>query len=233
MTSNTRAWVRGIIATVINSGASGVILIVADPATFNLAAPAKLLMTTAVFALLGLANYLKQHPLPEETVVVETKITHTGGTPPAALVFLVLALSIGAAAGCAGHRAPISVNPTVTEIDQTRKDVIRAIEATTTALNVANIAVAAADELNKSKVISNDVTRTIATAGKAFATGADLGLKELENVGTNPNLVASAKRLIGLLDPFLVTLEQSKNEKLQAFATSLRIGMTIVRTIGG
>lgn len=162
----------------------------------------------------------------------EAAIAERREPPPAALVFLLL-LVLGTGVGCAGHRAPISVNPTATEIAQTQKDVIRAIEATTSALKIANVAVAAADELNKAKVLSNDVTKTIATAGLAFANTADLALQELEKVGTAPNLLATSKRLIGLLDPFLKTLEESKNEKLQAFAASLRIGMSIVRTIGG
>ncbi len=64
---NQRRWARGIAATVINGFASGVVLIVADPATFNLyEGRSKLTMTSTVFALIGLANYLKEHPLPDE-----------------------------------------------------------------------------------------------------------------------------------------------------------------------
>jgi hypothetical protein len=232
MSTNTRAWLRGLIAAAINAASSAVILIIADPAVFNFESPTKLFMTTGAFTILAVANYLKQHPLPEESVTVETTITHKG-PPPAAVIFLALAIGAGSI-GCAGaHSAPINLNPTATQVAQTQKDVIRAIEATTSALKIANVAVLAADELNKAKVLSTDVTKTIATAGLAFANTADLALQEMERVGTEPNLVATAKRLIGLLDPFLKTLEDSKNEKLQAFASSLRIGMSIVRTFGG
>ena len=63
----TRVWVRGIVATIINGLSSGTILIVASPETFNLGDGfAKLINTSAVFAMLGLANFLKQHPLPDE-----------------------------------------------------------------------------------------------------------------------------------------------------------------------
>ncbi|HRC63399.1 MAG TPA: hypothetical protein PLX85_09300 [Dehalococcoidia bacterium] len=237
MNSQVRTWIRNIVATVINGAASGVVLIIADPKDFNLAEPQKLLMTSAVFALFGLANFLKQHPLPEESVEVKTTITHTGGNPPLPAVLLLAgALAFAPACSTGGiHSAPITANPTATQVEQTRKDVIRAIEATTSALKIANIAVASADAINKANpaIISNDVLRTIATAGKAFADGADIGIRELEAGGSNASMVATAKRLTQLLDPFLLSLEQSKNEKLSAFAASLRIGMTVVRTIGG
>jgi hypothetical protein len=233
MSTNTRAWLRGLFAAAINAASSAVILIIADPAVFNFESPTKLFMTTGAFTILAVANYLKQHPLPEESVTVETTVTHKGGPPPAAVIFLALAIGAGSI-GCAGaHSAPINLNPTATQVAQTQKDVIRAIEATTSALKIANVAVLAADELNKAKVLPADVTKTIATAGLAFANTADLALQEMERVGTEPNLAATAKRLIGLLDPFLKTLEDSKSEKLQAFASSLRIGMSIVRTFGG
>lgn len=67
MTTTVRSWVRGLIATTINGFASGVVLIIADPVDFNLQdGLQKLLTTSLVFALIGLANYLKQQPLPAE-----------------------------------------------------------------------------------------------------------------------------------------------------------------------
>ena len=72
MTESTRKWVRGILATVINGFASGAVLIIAAPETFNLAAGArKLVMTAAAFAVMGLANFLKQHPLPDDDMTVK------------------------------------------------------------------------------------------------------------------------------------------------------------------
>jgi len=71
MTKNTKVWVRGLIATIVNGFASGVVLLVADPVAFNLGEGFhKLAATSAVFALLGLANYLKQHPLPDDDDIV-------------------------------------------------------------------------------------------------------------------------------------------------------------------
>jgi hypothetical protein len=62
---------RGMIATIINGFASGIVLIVADPVAFNLdSGLRKLVMTSTVFALFGLGNYLKQHPLPDDEDVV-------------------------------------------------------------------------------------------------------------------------------------------------------------------
>lgn len=97
---NTKIWIRGIIATIINGFASGVVLIVADPVAFNLdAGLRKLVMTSTVFAIMGLANYLKQHPLPDDEDVVA--ITGNGRTLGAYLLPLLLVSSL--AAGCAGN----------------------------------------------------------------------------------------------------------------------------------
>lgn len=70
---NAKQWFRNIGATVINGFASGVILIIADPADFNFENPKRLLMTSAAFAVLGLANFLKQNPLPDDTVSVRDR----------------------------------------------------------------------------------------------------------------------------------------------------------------
>ncbi len=75
----TKLWLRGLIATAINGFASGIVLIVADPTAFNLGDGLKKLVTTStVFALFGLANYLKQHPLPddENSVVLTDRFTN-------------------------------------------------------------------------------------------------------------------------------------------------------------
>lgn len=71
MTKGTRKWIRSIVATAVNGFASGAVLIIADPVAFNLAEGSrKLLLTSTVFALIGLANFLKEHPLPDDDDVV-------------------------------------------------------------------------------------------------------------------------------------------------------------------
>jgi hypothetical protein len=59
-------WLRGLIAALVNGFASGVVLLIADPVTFNIETGLKkLLATSALLGMLGAANYLKQHPVPE------------------------------------------------------------------------------------------------------------------------------------------------------------------------
>lgn len=95
MQTNTRLWLRGIIATIINGFASGVILVVADPVKFNLQEGASALFwTSAVFALMGLANYLKQHPLPDDDQTINPSRI-------APLVLLALLLGSVGLTGCA------------------------------------------------------------------------------------------------------------------------------------
>jgi hypothetical protein len=64
---SVRMWVKGLLAAVINGFASGVVLIIAEPTTFNIHEGAeKLFWTSVILGLLGAANYLKQNPLPED-----------------------------------------------------------------------------------------------------------------------------------------------------------------------
>ena len=92
-------WVKGAIATVINGFASGVVLIVAAPETFNLEAGfGKLWKTSAIFAVFGLANYLKKSPLPG---VDASKL---------AALFLAVALASGGCVTAGGrHRIVVGV----------------------------------------------------------------------------------------------------------------------------
>lgn len=61
----TQKWLYGLISTVINGLASGVVLVVVSPETFNFQAGWKQLLTaSAALGLIGMANYLKASPLP-------------------------------------------------------------------------------------------------------------------------------------------------------------------------
>lgn len=59
-----RRWLHGLVSATVNGVASGVVLIIADPTVFNIyEGRAKLVSTSIVFGLFGLANYLRQSPL--------------------------------------------------------------------------------------------------------------------------------------------------------------------------
>lgn len=105
---NVKLWIRGLIATAINGFASGVVLIVADPVAFNLdSGLRKLVATSTVFAIFGLANYLKQHPLPDDEDVVS--VTSNGRTLLG--LMLPLLLVTGLASACAGTMKPPVITP--------------------------------------------------------------------------------------------------------------------------
>lgn len=87
----TRDWFRGLVATGINGFASGVVLVIAAPETFNLqGGRGKLEATAAVMAILNLANFLKAQPLPPEQVSTLT-ITQTTTAPAPAPTPVVVA----------------------------------------------------------------------------------------------------------------------------------------------
>lgn len=63
--SDVRGWARGLIAAAVGSAANAVTTMVVAPATFNLQAGLpKLLEFMAVSAIVSMAAYLKQDPLP-------------------------------------------------------------------------------------------------------------------------------------------------------------------------
>lgn len=60
-------WLHGLVATIINGCASGVVLIIAEPEHFNIhEGRYKLLSVSAVMGIVAAANYLKSSPLPEK-----------------------------------------------------------------------------------------------------------------------------------------------------------------------
>lgn len=65
MMTATQKWLYGLASTLINGVASGIVLIIVSPDTFNFQAGWKPLLTaSAALGLLGMANYLKSSPLP-------------------------------------------------------------------------------------------------------------------------------------------------------------------------
>jgi hypothetical protein len=63
---NWKKWLYGLLSAAVNGAASGVVLVIAAPETFNLQAGWKrLLGTSATLGLLNAANYLKSSPAPE------------------------------------------------------------------------------------------------------------------------------------------------------------------------
>ena len=65
MTSQSmRKWGLGLVGAAINSAATAVTLVIVDPVTF--ADWSRLWKVMAVNAVIGLALYLKQHPVPPD-----------------------------------------------------------------------------------------------------------------------------------------------------------------------
>lgn len=64
---STIAWLKGAGAAIISGAANGVTVVIIDPLQFNLGSGInRLLSVVTVSALVGLALYLQQSPLPPE-----------------------------------------------------------------------------------------------------------------------------------------------------------------------
>ncbi len=74
-----KKWLRGITGGAIGGVSSSFIVVVIDPATFNLTTyggSAKLLMVFGWAAGFGAFSYLKEHPLPDDDLII------SDDTPP-------------------------------------------------------------------------------------------------------------------------------------------------------
>jgi hypothetical protein len=68
---NWKLWGRGLIAAMVNSIASSIVVVIVDPTKFNLfqGGAIELGQVAVVSALVGAALYLKQHPDPWDDFV--------------------------------------------------------------------------------------------------------------------------------------------------------------------
>ena len=59
-------WLKGLLAAIIGGAANSVVLMIADPMTFNLQTGLNKLITVAIVsAIVSAAMYLKESPLPK------------------------------------------------------------------------------------------------------------------------------------------------------------------------
>lgn len=78
----TKAWVYSLVSAAISAAASGITAGVVAPESFNFSGPglAKLGALCGVNALIAVANFLKQSPLPTDSVTVTKTVTATQET---------------------------------------------------------------------------------------------------------------------------------------------------------
>jgi len=79
---NLKAWLHSLVAAAVSAAASGVTAGVVAPESFNFSGPGlqKLGALCAVNALLAVATFLKQSPLPTSSETVTTTVTATQET---------------------------------------------------------------------------------------------------------------------------------------------------------
>jgi hypothetical protein len=225
MTKNTKVWIRGIIATVVNGFASGIVLLVADPVAFNLdTGLGKLLATSGIFALLGLANYLKQHPLPDD----EDIITLRSWALPLFLVGAVAAMSCGAL------RAPVTPTPSEAQVQATRAQALQIAQA----VEQAGAAVVQAGRLTAqaydARVISKDQRDVVLNAIIALEPRAHAVIDVAASVTTDPQLRTTVAAFMSLADPLIAALTNSGHPELAKAAETLRTGYALVSAyLGG
>ena len=74
MKTNTEKWLYGLFSAAIGAAANAIPLMIVDPATFNINEGLHRVFTVAgISALVAVAMYLKQSPLPSPDKPEETK----------------------------------------------------------------------------------------------------------------------------------------------------------------
>lgn len=231
---NVKLWIRGLIATAINGFASGVVLIVADPVAFNLnEGLRKLVATSSVFAIFGLANYLKQHPLPDddEDVVSVTNISGDRNIS-AWLLPLLLAGSLFGAQACAGGglKPPVITGEDQASVRAAASKVLGGIEVAGIVVRdsrqlVSDLAgagivpIAVRTSVNTAVIKANEVVQQIITelaAATRLVTVADL-----------------KRRVIDALQQLAALLESQTDSRVKTAGMFLRSAMAAIDAMGG
>lgn len=161
MTYRTRLWLHGAVASAVSAAANTVTLVVIDPLKFNLQDGWRNLLTAVVVsALVGLALYMKTHPLPDpekdidfEKVSAQAVARIQSGTGDGGaagrmpVVLLALALTGGLLSGCGGHVPPalVSPQPAPADVQAVRLQAVRIAEGAQTALTIVDQAARIAD----------------------------------------------------------------------------------------
>lgn len=200
MTKNNKMWLRGLIATVVNGFASGMVLIIADPVAFNLdSGLRKLVMTSAVFALFGLANYLKQHPLPDD----EDVVTLRGFVLP---LLLVSGLASGCALGGAVVTPPPPGGPTAEQVQAVRNEAAKLATATKEAATLAVNARRLVQSGFEAGLVSRDALQKVNDASIVVSQKGIAFVNFAETVTTDPSLRVTATELLKIFDDYIVAL---------------------------
>lgn len=81
---NIKQWIHALAATAISAAASGITAGIVDPQAFNFSKPGlvKLAELCGVNALVAVSAYLKQSPLPSDSVEVKKTETVTVSATP-------------------------------------------------------------------------------------------------------------------------------------------------------
>jgi hypothetical protein len=156
-------------------------------------------MTSTVFALFGLGNYLKQHPLPDDEDVVS--VTSNGRNLLAILLPLLMMGSLSA--GCATLSTITKPTPTVTEAQAVRNDAAVLAKSTNEALKFAIEARRRAQDLHAAGSIPDDKMIAINDASGVVGQKALDFIAFAKTVTTEASLKATAKALYGLFGDYI------------------------------
>lgn len=136
---------------------------------------------------------------------------------------LLLACGLTVGYGCAAVKAPVYANPSVEQVQATRDAALRAMNAIDTSLIVTQEVLSTADALQRANRLSADTLRGISAFSRDYARAAQVALRELKDVGSEPSRRQTLARLNVSAQPYIDKLAQSDNEGLRAFAVALRV----------
>lgn len=217
-----RKWIGGLVSA-LASGVSGVLAVnFIDPHDFNLENPGKLVQAAIAFGVVGVVNYLKEHPAPGED-----RVTPRGWYLP-----LLLAGAVTASA-CAGSTpAPVVNQPSAEQVQATRAkamEIATAVESVGGVVVEAGRATSAAYQAGLITRAQHDAVHRAIVALEAPT----LALIDIaKTVTTDPQLRSTVTAFVGVLDGLLSALE-SGNGAMATVAKTIRAGLSVVAAYAG
>jgi hypothetical protein len=86
LSTDTAAWLKGLVAAVVGAASNGVLVVIVNPGTFDIFSVAgwkNIASVCATSALVAGALYMKQSPLPNRTLTTTVSVTkEVSNSPP-------------------------------------------------------------------------------------------------------------------------------------------------------
>jgi len=225
MNHHLRLWLSGLISAFL-SGVSGVLAVnFIDPSNFNLDNPDKLIKAAVAFGIVGVVNFLKDKPLPDEEDTV-----HSHKVP-----MIVLALALTGLTACVPKTppAPVVPVPTPEQVQLTRQKAVELADAVKALGDTVDKAQVATSAAYRNGLISKQARDVVYQAILNLDPASKTFIEAASNVTSDPSLQATTRQFLGVADRLVTRLEESTDNAVRAAGAALRMALNLLYVYTG